>query len=431
MMSRAFTYRSVVPLLVVWLATGSPHTVSAEEAVEATTLQVVQEEALQRNPSLAAAKARWEAARLRMPQSWALPDPTAGYMVMGEHLETRLGPQEDVFELEQMVPFPGKLWKKRQMAKAGAAASHAAYRAIERDVTRDVSSTYYDLYATDQSIDTVEEILESLRKLEQIAQARYATKGETQRDVAKTQAEVSTALERLFLLQQQRQTLAARLNALLNRPASAPVGRLAEPARPVLTHDLEDLLALAETSRPELQEADSVLQRDRHANALAKLEYIPDVSVGFQYVRIGGGSTTHPDDGRDAWMIPLKINLPIWQNRLVPAVREARQNLAASEASLTEERNLSVYDVKDRYFRYTTAAKIVELYENALIPEAELAFRSDQAGYEAGRQDALNLLDSERVYLNAKVMYYQNLAEALKYFAELERAVGRPLTAPD
>ncbi|MBI2093666.1 MAG: TolC family protein, partial [Candidatus Omnitrophica bacterium] len=65
-----------------------------------------------------------------------------------------------------------------------------------------------------------------------------------------------------------------------------------------------------------------------------------------------------------------------------------------------------------------------ELYENALLPEAEMAFYSDRAGYEAGSQDALNLLDSERVYLNAKLAYHQALASLGKSFAELERATG-------
>ena len=61
---------------------------------------------------------------------------------------------------------------------------------------------------------------------------------------------------------------------------------------------------------------------------------------------------------------------------------------------------------------------------NALLPQAKLAFYSDQAGYEAGRTDVLNFLDSEEVYLNAKIAYYQALADALKSFAAIERAVG-------
>ena len=75
-------------------------------------------------------------------------------------------------------------------------------------------------------------------------------------------------------------------------------------------------------------------------------------------------------------------------------------------------------------FRSTAAKQVVDLYDNALIPEAELAFHSDEAGYEAGRTDVLNLIDSERVYLNAKVSYFQALAEALKSYAAIERAVG-------
>ena len=56
-----------------------------------------------------------------------------------------------------------------------------------------------------------------------------------------------------------------------------------------------------------------------------------------------------------------------------------------------------------------------------------MAFRSDQAGYEGGKTDILNLIDSERVYLNAKIVYYQVLAETLKNFAAIERITGMGL----
>ena len=129
--------------------------------------------------------------------------------------------------------------------------------------------------------------------------------------------------------------------------------------------------------------------------------------------------TSDPDDGRDAWMVPLKINVPLWQNRLIPSVLEAKRNLRASQAKLAQAENLSEYDVKDAYYRFTAAKQVVEVYQHALIPEAQVAFQSDQAGYEAGRTDVLNLIDSERVYLNAQVAYYQALAEALQSFAPL------------
>ena len=88
---------------------------------------------------------------------------------------------------------------------------------------------------------------------------------------------------------------------------------------------------------------------------------------------------------------------------------------------------MAEYAVKEAYYRFSAAKQIVEVSRNALIPEATLAFQSDQAGYEAGRIDVLNVIDSERVYLNAQVSYYQSLAELLKSYAALERAVGTDL----
>lgn len=398
-----------------------------EQPAEELRLPDVITEALGRNPDLKAAQERWRAAKLRVPQASALPDPMAGYMVMGEMLETRLGPQEDIFEVEQMVPFPGKLWKRHQMAAAEAKAAKAQMEAAKRNVIVRLSEVYYDLYATDSTIVTVEELHEILKRLEGVAQARYGAQGGSQRDVAKAQAELSGVEETLLTMRQRRQSLAARLNALLDRDPQSPVGRTVTPELPTVSATVEQLLDIAKQHRPELQEASAMVKRDQHASTLAKLGYVPDVSVGFQYNQIGAGMTTDPDDGRDAWMVPLKINIPLWQNRLIPSVLEARRNLQASQARSAQEENTTEYEVNDAYFRFTSAKQIVELYRNALIPEAELAFRSDQAGYEAGRVDVLNLIDSERVFLNAQVTFYQALAEALKSHAALERALGTTL----
>lgn len=411
------------------LALVLPSPVLAEETpAPVLQLEEVVAEGLQHNPALIAAQERWRAARLRVPQASALPDPMLGYAVMGTMLETRLGPQENVVDVEQTVPFPGKLWKRRQMAAAEANAAQAQMEAAKLDIIVQLSAVYYDLYATDATIATVEELHDTFKRLESVAQARYGAQGGSQRDVAKAQAELSGTEETLVTLRQRRQSLAARLNALLDRDPDTPAGHTVTPELPTVSATGEQLVDIAKQHRPELREASAMVTRDQHAQALAKLEYLPDVSVGFEYSQIGSGKTTDPDDGRDAWMVPLKVNIPLWQNRLVPSVLEARRNLKASQARAAQEENTAEYEVKDAYFRFTSAKQIVELHRNALIPEAELAFRSDQAGYEAGRVDILNLIDSERLYLNAQVTFYQALAEALKSHAALERAVGTTLT---
>ena len=412
--------------LTALLLLALPGRAAAQDPPPATLEQWLTE-AHARNPALRAAREEAAASRQRIAQAWALPDPSFGTMVMGDMLETRVGPQEHVYEVEQLVPFPGKLWQQRAIAKAEAAAQATGAEGVAQDVARDIATAYYDLYAVDATIRDVEDILEQVKQFEQIAQSRYASQGGGQREVAKAQVEVSQTLERLFVLRQQRDTLIARVNALLGRREDTPIGPVAEPSRPQLTGTLEELLARARTGRPEVRQAEALVSRARHAKRLAGFETLPDVSVGFRYVDIGNGTTTQPNDGQDAWMIPLMIRVPLWANRTIPAIREAAGSLRAREASLEDAENRTAFEVRDRYYRVVTAARLVELYENALIPEAELAFRSDYAGYEAGRQDALNVIDSERTYLNAKIAYYQTLADYLKQMAELERAVGQPL----
>ncbi len=426
---RVLSKKQMLVFLCCFLLTAGPSKmISISYAQSAgenpTTLKLFLTEALENNRNLKEAKELLAAAKHRIPQASALPDPTAGTDYMGEMLETRLGPQENTYEFEQMIPFPGKLLEKRQMAKAEFNAAQANVKKTERDVIFNVSETYFDLYATDKTIATVEETLALLKNFEAIAQNRYASQSGSQRDVAKAQTEVSDTLQKLFVLRQQRNTLQAMLNSLLNRNPGSEIKDLTNISISPLSLNIDELTQMTKENQPDLKEAQAMLKRQEHANTLAKYEYAPDFSVGFKYYDIGNGMTTDPEDGRDAWMIPIKVTLPLWQNRIIPAVQEAKRNLNAAQARFEQTKNTIEYEIRDAFYRFTASQQTVELYENAFLPEAELAFRSDQAGYEAGKVDILNLIDSERVYLNSKIAYYQSKADALKSFAALERAVG-------
>ena len=331
-----------------------------------------------------------------------------------------------------MIPFPGKLVEKEKIAASEARAFEARLKGLQRDIVFKVTEAYDDLYRIEKTLKVTEEVRDLLIKFESAAQSRYASLAGSQRDVARAQSEVSETLERLFMLQKEKETLVALLNSLLDRrdDGSSLIGQFdtTDPSMPQLTQGLDELLTEARTNRPEVLEGEAMKEKEEHARALARYEYAPDLTVGFQYIRIGAGDTSDPDDGKDAWMIPLRITIPWWQGRAGAAVEESRSNLKSSEAKLKNVRNVAEYELKNAYYRFNAQKKTVELYQSALIPQAELAFHSDQAGYEAGKTDILNFIDSERVYWNARSAYYEAFSEALKSFAAIERAVGKNLS---
>jgi len=385
------------------------------------------QQALEKNPEIIAAKAGWLASKKAIMASWALPDPVGGYDIMGPMVETMNGPEKNRFMISQEVPFPLKLWEKRKAAKVEADGVHARFRALERDITNKLTQRYYQLYYIDASLDTLAEVKDLLKKIEGVAQARYANTSGSQRDVAKAQTEFSMNLEKFYTLEQQRESIAAQINALLDQDPMTVIGKAALPSRPAMDRSLVELINLAVQNRQEIKEAEAIASKTHYAKRLAQLAYLPDLNVGFEYTRVGKGSTTAAHDGQDTWMFPLRFNIPLWQNRMIPEIQEAKKLEEAGQAKLIAAKNQTFFEVKDAFHRFETASKIADLYDVAIVPQAKLALSADQAGYESGKTGFLDLLDSERVYLNAKLSRIQFQAETLKAYADLSWATGLDL----
>lgn len=400
----------------------------AEEAdifARAFTLPALLQAVVEKNPDIREARLKWEAAKKRPLQALSLPDPMAGMDVMGEMSESRVGPEENRLMVSQKIPFPAKIWKRWQIEREKAKAAKAEYDAVKRDVLLDARKTYYQLYQTDGSLAVIQEIHELLSKVGAAARARYAEGSAGQRDAAKAQAEVSLTLGRAFQLEQKKGALHARLNALLDRDPLLAFGRAEKPVKAELHETLAELLTLAARERQEILKNENRVRQKRHQKALAWMKNIPDLEAGFSYTWVGGGMTSDMEDGKDSWMFPLAVNVPIWQHRNIAGIQEASKELEAARARLTGLRNETFYEVREAYLRCETALKIAALYESGVLPQSELALNSDRAGYEAGRTDFLGLLDSERVYLDAKLGYLKIFTEALKSRADLDRATGR------
>jgi len=389
-------------------------------------LQVFIEEAFENNPEIKAAREQWKAAQKRVPQASALPDPTAGYAYMGPSPDTLNGPEMQRYEFEQMVPFPGKLVGRRNAAKAEVTAIEAKMKAVEREVIFKVSESYYDLVTTQKSIAFIGEIKGVLKRSQAALQARYVTNKAMQSELLKTQMAIAENTQRLFDLEQKRDTLKFLLQSLLNRASPVEI-ETQDLHLPTVKLVWEEVQRKAQENRPELKESAAMVKKSRHDLNLARLENAPDFSIGFEYSRIDAGDSTSLNAGQDAWMIPIKITLPIWQNRIGSAIEEAHANLSAAQAQLKQAENSSEYEVKAAYYRFITAQKTVLLYESTLMPQAQLMIQSDKAGYEAGQENVEDFTSSQIIYLNTKVAYYEALANALKELAALQQEVGKDL----
>lgn len=158
--------------------------------------------------------------------------------------------------------------------------------------------------------------------------------------------------------------------------------------------------------------------------SLKKKDYFPDFTFGVDFIDVASGHTTMPNDGQDAVMGMVMVNVPIWHDRIKAGVNEAKNRLSSSEEMYTDVTNQVEFQVKDFHFQLKTAEDLIHLYQKTVIPQAEKSLEAAQSGYETGKVEFLNLIDSERLLLNFKISYFKSVVDYEKSVAALERTIG-------
>jgi cobalt-zinc-cadmium efflux system outer membrane protein len=100
--------------------------------------------------------------------------------------------------------------------------------------------------------------------------------------------------------------------------------------------------------------------------------------------------------------------------------REARANVSAAEAELDGVRQELQREWLNARRRYLTAADQVTIYRERILPKAAEALRLVQTGFEAGKFNFIDLVDTQRTTAEARLGYQQKLLELNISRAELE-----------
>jgi outer membrane protein TolC len=118
------------------------------------------------------------------------------------------------------------------------------------------------------------------------------------------------------------------------------------------------------------------------------------------------------------------VELPFWNAKNRAGVREAERMRASGLAAREDAERQNAFDVQDAAFQLQTARRSLALYRTELIPQAAARLSASEAGYRTGKVDFMDLLESERFLLDAKVMAVMTEGAAGMQAARLERATG-------
>jgi outer membrane protein TolC len=410
---------------------------SIVESLQDSDLRRLATDVLERNPRLAMLSARARSTDQRAPQVRSLPDPMASLTLFLLQPQTRVGPQQASASISQRLPWFGKLKLKEQAALLDAAAAWTRVEALRLELVTKVRSLYLELQYLDREEKIVIEDQTTLGHYEELARARYSSGVGIAQAVIKIQAEITRARTRLLDLQERRVALITEINALRDRTEGTPVPVGAESPEIEALPSFDRIRESAIKTRPELAEAQAVIDAATTRVELSKKDYRPDFTVGLNYALVGkrddrAGRLNPPEgNGDDILGVSGGINLPIWRKKLAAGVEEAVQQRLAAEQSRRALVTEIDGDLADLARRIPLIREQLGLFDRILTAQATESLRSAESAYASGTASALDLLDAERVLLGVRIAAARVRTDLAIAAATLEGVLAAPLKTID
>lgn len=395
-------------------------TAAASSLTPADLLQ----EVFARNPELATSRARAKAEAALVPSKYSLNNPRLGLMRESNMTaeQRQMGDMQS-WTISQEIMFPTKYFSMGAMQDSKADAVKEEYLDEVLQIRQKALSQYYNYYSASRIAALLEAQRETLREIARIVETRRATGAAPQQDEMKAHVE-QTKIENEILLQAQELVeLESSLNALLNRdpdaPLSLPKGDLTAPK---LSHKIENIEAAARKSSKALSAQQAWLREAETAKTLAKMSYLPDFMLSYRKP-LGSNSP------RNAYAFGVEMTFPLWF-----FAKQTSEVSAAAAKSMEAEKRLELtkrqVEAESRSLgnKVKTLAKLLKIYETALIPQSTSTLNSSRIAYRAGRVGFQELLDAERSLYSVRIDYYRNLTKFVETLTALERVVGYPVS---
>lgn len=426
--SRAASRRAIALILfasaLARISAARAQTTSSSRRNATSDLAALVREGLAHNPRVIAARERWEAFERAPIQARTLPDPqvqtqefTVGSPQPGAGYETSSFYYTGI-GASQEIPGPGKLRLRGAIAEKDAEIAQRQYETTQREAAEKIRESYFELFYLARTTTLLERQRRDVERIERIAEARYRLNQAQAEDVLKAQLQATRMLDDIAHHYREMQQRQADLKAALGRypdSPNIPIGDIGPTRVDVTEAQLEGAVKKHST---EVMTDRAAAGRADKALALARKGYIPDFTLAYMYQKTGPGF-------RDYYMLTLGAKIPLYfWCRQTPAIEEAELNRASARSQIRADELDAGAAAEDQLVAIRTSDRVLGIYREGLIPQAENSMRAALASYQVSKVDFQTLLSSFLDLLNVREEYYRELADHEIAVAKLEQIVG-------
>jgi cobalt-zinc-cadmium efflux system outer membrane protein len=400
-----------------------PVAFSNASAVENLTIEKSLTQAFAANSELAAFQARANSERALVKSQYWLDNPKIGYMHENNLnlMQVQMGPMNS-WSITQEIKFPTKYFLLGSAQSSRADGAQHEFEQKKLEIRKKTILAYYNLFTTDRILALLDAQKETLREVARSAEIRRSTGAVPQQDEMKAHVEQTKIETEIILTKQDYETNLSEFNALLNRDVSLEVSfGKTDPETPTIVKTLNEIKESAHTTSRNLKNAHAQFEVAAVKKSLAAWNFAPDFNLFYRKAW-----TNTPSDN---FAVGIELIMPLWF-----FVKQSSEYSAASLQALEAEKMLQKQQrdleskVRSLSLKVNSFAKLLKIYESALVPQATSTLNSSRSAYQAGRTTFLELLDSERSLYSVRMAYYRTLLQLVDNIVQLEENVGHPIS---
>lgn len=382
-------------------------------ALLAANLLDVYQDAVQKDPVLAAERARLETSRAQTRQATSnlLPQITASgtYSVIDtEDAPDTINNTNLALEAQQVL-FHGQAWFGLSAAKAAFAVAEANYIDAEQNLLLRVAEAYFNVLSTQDNLRSAEAEEQAIKRQLDQAQEQY--------DVGLIS--ITNVLEARAAYDSARATRIGSEAALLisyealeqitgvRYPQLASLS-LNLPLTPPTPNDRQAWVDQALASSLALQAANAGLNASEQTLKAQRSQHLPIVTLFGRYSKDSDLRNPNPNTnaiGYDQTVFGVRADLEIYGGgRSSAAIRESTYALAEAQSNHDLAKRQVIQQTRSLFTQVNTDVLAVQARAQA-IKSAESALEATRTGYEVGTRNIVDVLNAERALWAAKRDY--------------------------
>ncbi|VBB04980.1 outer membrane efflux protein [Lucifera butyrica] len=316
-----------------------------------------------------------------------------------------------------------KLESMADMAGRGQAAMEFAHNATKEQLALEVTTSYYNVLQALNLRNIARQAVDDFSGHLTNVQQQYDVGNVALSDVLQTEVRLANARNNLIKAQNAVKMARYKLNKVIGLNLTDDTELEDSVSHDPYTATLEDSLAEAFKSRPEIQQAKLKIAMAQDKIKIAQSDSLPAVGA-FAVENISDTSPSTSKHNTD-WTVGLNVSYDIFDNHITKnKVEQAKAGLTIATQQERQLEDAITLEVSNAFLNVKEAAERIKNNQVA-VNQSEHDYAMAKERYFAGIGTNLDVMDAEVAMTQAKTNYVVAVYDYCNSIAQLKKAMGK------